>query len=52
MPWLVVGLSAGEGEGGRVGTVGAAGAFIGVGMGGLSVYFSVCLYPLRLRAFW
>ena len=52
MPWLVVGLSTGEGEGGRVGTVGAAGAFIGVGMGGLSVYFSVCLYPLRLRAFW
>ena len=52
VPWLVVGLSTGEGEGGRVWTVGAVGAFKGVGMGGLSVYFSVYLYPLRLRAFW
>ena len=43
MPWLVVGLSTGEGVGGRVWTVGAAGVFtgVGVGEGGLSVYFSV-----------
>ena len=52
VPWPVVGLSTGEGGGGRVWAVGAVEAFKGVEMGGLSVYFSVYLYPLRLRAFW